>query len=175
MNVEFPCEKCGQLMHFAREQTGRIQKCPNCGNDVYIPTPEEELEELPLAPEDQEIERQERELQAERRRLERILAGDEDAGSSPAPARGPAGQRSTQPPVGAGRTSIRGVVVTYLSAMRDSDLHRAEEAFKLLATKRDDVRRFIDQLAADQLPPAELAQIPPAVYQGFLKALRSRL
>ena len=38
-----------------------------------------------------------------------------------------------------------------------------------------EARKVLDQLAADQIPPAPMARVPPAVYQGFLKNLRSRL
>ena len=162
MDIELPCEKCGHPMRFAREQGGRMGKCPSCGNDVYIPTPEEELEELPLAPEDQSEEQRERELQDERRRLDRTLAQERD-------------EQPARPRGGVGRTSVKGVVMTYLTAMRDSDLQRAEEALALLATSRDEALRVIDRLAADQIPPAEMANVPPGVFQGFLKTLRSRL
>jgi len=171
MNVDLSCEKCGHPMQFPREQAGRVGKCPRCGNDVYIPTPQEELEELPLAPEDQSEEQRERELQDERRRLDRTLAQERDE----QPGHAAAGAMSARPRGGVGRTSVKGVVMTYLTAMRDSDLRRAEEALALLTTRRDEVLRVIDQLAADQIPPAEMANVPPGVFQGFLKTLRSRL
>jgi uncharacterized Zn finger protein (UPF0148 family) len=171
MNVDLSCEKCGHPMQFPREQAGRIGKCPRCGNDVYIPTPVDEIEELALAPEDQSEEQRERQLQDERRRLDRILAQERDD----QPGGAAAGTASARREKGVGRTSVKGVVMTYLTAMRDSDLQRAEEALALLATRRDEVLRVIDQLAADQIPPAEMSNVPPGVFQGFLKSLRSRL
>ena len=172
MDIQLPCEKCGHALRFPRDQAGRVGQCTRCGNDIYIPTPEDELEELPLTPEDQSEERLRSQLDAERRELDRILArekGDEKGAAAPPPG----GRRPA--PAGPGRTTVRGVVLSYLTAMRDSDLEQAERAIALVATRRDDVIRFLDQLAADQIPPAEMSGVPPAVYQGFLKSLRARL
>lgn len=175
MDIELPCEKCGHALRFPRDQAGRVGKCTHCGNDIYIPTPEEELEELALAPEDQGEEHLRNQLEAERRELDRILAKEKGGEKGTGGATGPlsAGRRAA--PMGTGRTTIRGVVLSYLTAMRDSDLEQAEKAIALLSTRRDEVIRFLDQLAADQIPPAEMSNVPPAVYQGFLKSLRSRL
>ncbi|HSW46118.1 MAG TPA: hypothetical protein VLM89_11175 [Phycisphaerae bacterium] len=173
MNVELTCEKCGHPFRLPREQAGHVGKCPRCGNDVYIPTPESEIEELPLAPEDRSQEQLARQLEAERRRLDRDLAREKDKAAGAAGGSQPA--RRSEPSTTAGRTTVRGAVMNYLTAMRDSDLDRADHALKLLASRRDDVLRLLDQLAADQIPPAEMSNVPPGVYQGFLKSLRSKL
>ena len=180
MAIERQCEKCGHVFNVSHEDTGKQYKCPHCGNDTYIPTPEDELEELPLSPEDQAEVQREEQLQAERRRLDRILAAESNGGESDdqtttSASDAAVGRHSHTTPPGTGRTSIKGVVITYLTAMRETDLGRAEQALALLATRRDDVLRVIDRLAADQIPPAEMSDVPPAVYQGFLKTLRSRL
>ncbi len=59
--------------------------------------------------------------------------------------------------------------------MRNSDLVQADEAMAVLLSRRPEAREIIDRLAADQIPPSELADVPSAVYQGFLKNLRSQL
>jgi len=171
MAIELTCEKCGRPLSVPREQAGRRTQCPHCNNDIYVPTPEEEIEELPLAPEDSEALTREQQLQAERLRIDRILAqagtSDEDTeppqpGTRPAPAR-------------TARTSVKDVVMSYLVSMRKSDLARAEKALALLAARRSEALRIVDELIADQIPPAEMTDVPPPVYQGFLKTLRSRL
>jgi len=175
MAMELACEKCGRTLSISREQTGQQIKCPHCNNDIYIPTPEDEIEELPLAPEEPEEVLRERRLQDERRRIDRILADDDDSGPDSDSTSAASGGPQSRPRAGTGRTSVRGVVMTYLGAMRDTDLGQAEQALKLLSTRRDDALRIVDELAADQIPPAEMASVPPAVYQGFLKTLRSQL
>ena len=171
MSIELRCEKCGHQIRAKREAAGKWAKCPNCHNNLYIPTPEEEIEELSLAPEDSAaLEREER-LQAERRRLDHALAHEDEVPTEPhlPPVRS---KRGSLP---AGRTTVKGVVLSYLVAMRDTDLGRAEEALQLLATQKAKTIEIIDRLAADQIPPAEMTNVPPGVYQGFLKSLRSQL
>jgi len=171
MSIELTCEKCGHHIRAKREAAGKWAKCPNCQNDLYIPTPEEEIEELPLAPEDASDLQREEQLQAERRQLERALSHEGESSGEPIPA--PDG--STKGPAPAQRTSVKGVVMTYLIAMRDSDFDRAETAIQLLATQKAKAIEIIDALAADQIPPAEMTNVPAGVYQGFLKNLRSQL
>lgn len=176
MASDLTCDKCGKKTSVSRDQQGGQVKCPHCGNETYVPTPEEDIEELPLAPEDESERQREERLLAERRRIDRILASEagddqpsEQAGESPVPPPSARAQSSS------GRTTVRGVVLRYLTAMRDTDLDQADEALSLLATRREDAIRIVDELASDQIPPAEMSNVPPGVYQGFLKTLRSQL
>ncbi len=178
MSIQIKCEKCGHGMSVPRESAGGYSPCPSCGNSVYIPTPEEEIEELPLAKEDPSEMEREAALQAERRRLDMQLAREEKGGSPEKSSDSPALKRpapAPHHPPGSGRTTVKGVVIAYLTAMRDSDLSRAEQAVALLEPYKAETLRIIDRLAADQIPPAEMADVPPAVFQGFLKSLRSKL
>lgn len=179
-HIELQCEKCGHRLRAPRDAIGKYAPCPHCKNKIYIPTPASEIEELPLAEEDSAFLQREADLEAERRRLDRALAREKD---STAPTDAPHRPQThhqpraghAHPAVGTGRTSVRGVVITYLEAMRDSDLHRAQEALALLATHKQETLAMVDRLAADQIPPVEMAQVPAGVYQGFLKNLRSQL
>ncbi|MHC4441675.1 MAG: hypothetical protein ACYTF1_06085 [Planctomycetota bacterium] len=168
MNIELHCEKCGKLIKVSSKQAGKSGKCPYCDSDVYIPTPEREIEELPLEPEDVAERQREIAMQKERLQLERILS-KEDAipgGASPMKA-GPAGEPKT--------VSIKEIVLTYLVAMRDTNLTRADQALAILLKHKDAARKVVDQLVADQIPPQVMAGVPAGVYQGFLKKLRSQL
>ena len=113
----------------------------------------------------------ERKLQEERRRLDHALA-HESAGLDDSAASGTSGSPG---PAGKSRTTVKEVVLAYLSAMRDSDLSRAKQAASLLARNKQAALGYLEQLAADQIPPAEMTNVPPAVYQGFLKSLRAKL
>lgn len=172
MSIHVQCEKCGRELIAPREAAGKQGKCPQCKSDIYIPTPEDEIEELPLAPEDESEREREARLLAERRQLDHMLAHETDAPDETAP-RSPA--RTGGPPPGTGRTTVKGVVLAYLTAMRDSDFARAEQAVALLVSQRDETLKVIGRLAADQIPPPEMADVPPAVYQGFLKGLHAKL
>lgn len=149
---------------------GRRSKCPACGHEVYVPTAPSELEELPLAPEDESDRAREQELLEERRRLDQELAREsQDAGDAP-----PARRASTR---SAARSDVdvRKLVIQYLLAMSNSNLDDANDVLKSLQAHRDEAQQVIDQIASDQMPPAELGDVPPGVYQGFLKNLRTQL
>jgi len=170
VSIELHCEGCGKTLKAPDAAAGKRSKCPACGHEVYIPTPLEQIEELPLAPEDSDELQREAALQAERRRLDRILARETEDG----PGGGAPGGASQRPPGGRGHT-VEEVVLAYLAAMRDSDFSRAEQILDLLRRSRADAIRIIDRLAADDIPPAPMAGVPAGVYRGFLKNLRSQL
>lgn len=169
-----------------REMAGRVSKCPACGNPVYVPTPEEEIEELPLAPEDVSDLQKEAMLQAERRRLDSLLLRENDGRDSGETSE-PAGRTAVPPGAGsqpgAGQTGgvgsigsrLEKALHTYLVAVRDSNLDAAERALNILRMQPRTARELVDRLATDQIPPPEMAKVPATVYQGFLKSLRSRL
>lgn len=160
------CEHCGAGIKAPRSVAGQRHTCPQCGGSVYIPMPEEDIEEIALAKEDQADLQRERDLDEERRRLDAVLARETDGAEEAGRA-----ARST----GEGGGGVGAVVIAYLRAMRDSNLDVADEAMALLLKQRKAARSYVEQLTADQIPPPELAQVPPAVYQGFLKNLLSQL
>jgi len=182
------CEHCGKTIRAPHEMAGKQGKCPGCGNMVYIPTPEDEIEELPLAPVDDQDLRREQELLAERRRLDGLLAREQKAPPEPGPSRKtegsganaghevrPSGPAPSPQAGSTGGTRIEKAVIAFLVAMRKSDLDAAERAMNVIHLQPRTARDYIDRLAADQIPPPEMSGVPAGVYQGFLKNLRSRL
>lgn len=162
------------MLRATSDRAGSRAKCPACGHELYIPVPPEQLDELPLAPEDAaDLEREEA-LQRERRALDRALQREgidlNDAGPR-------------RPVFNAGRTSrgqgeegnVREAVLAYLSAMRDANFDLAAQTLAVLRRQKSEALEVVDQLATDQLPPPSLAGVPPGVYQGFLRNLRSQL
>jgi hypothetical protein len=182
--IQLQCESCGKHMKAPREAAGKAAKCPACGHSVYIPTPPEEVDELPLAPEDADELRREEALLEERRRLDRILSKEDRAPAEGAnPTRGAGnresvggyGARAAAPSSGGPNQAVEQAVIEYLMAMRDSNFEGAEAAMDLLKRYRGDARRIVERLAADQIPPPQMARVPGPVYQGFLKKLRAEL
>ncbi len=47
--IRVTCEHCNRVIKAPRQSAGRTGKCPHCQNPVYVPIPQEELEEIPLA------------------------------------------------------------------------------------------------------------------------------
>ena len=169
MSIELRCESCGKLLKAPSTAVGKRKKCPSCGHELYIPTPEGEIDELPLAPEDDAERIREEALQAERRRIDRAIA-HEDEDATP-PGDGPSHHGTSRRT----STSIERMVIAFLLAMRDSDLSRADQLLPELRRRRSEALEIVDRLVADQIPPPQLVNVPPAVYQGVLKKLRSQV
>jgi hypothetical protein len=182
--IPIQCESCGKHMKAPREAAGKAAKCPACGHSVYIPTPPEEVDELPLAPDDPEELRREEALLEERRRLDRIIAREERApvegatgGARQAANREAGGGFVTRGAAASGAPTpeTEQAVIQYLNAMRDSDLDRASTAMSVIRQSRAEARQVVDRLMADQIPPPSMARVPTPVYMGFLKSLRGQL
>lgn len=190
--IRMHCEHCGAGIQAPHEMAGHINKCPACGNTLYVPTPENEIEELPLATEDKTELAREARLQAERRRLDSLLAheyaapaGDDAGNRTDAPATGarPAAGRAGMADSAAAGTSaasnagnrVEQTLLKYLVAVRDSDLDAADRALKILKLQPRTTRDLIDRFATDAMPPPELTSMPIGVYQGMLKNLRGKL
>lgn len=180
--IELTCEGCGKTIRAPREAAGRQAKCPACGHAIYIPSPEDEVGELPLAPEDAEDLRREAALLEERRRLDRILAREDRApaegatGNARSGSRGePVGGRGPAHAALSAAQEAEQAVLEYLVALRDSNLEQADRAIAVLRHYRGEARQVVERLAADQIPPPAMARVPVGVYQGFLKNLRAQL
>jgi hypothetical protein len=179
MSIEFHCDHCARLIRAPDEASGKRGKCPYCHQSVYIPTPPDQIEEIPLAPIDDNDERTRRALEEERKRIETQLRSErrppaeEGRGSATkgSGGGGSAGGGSSA----ADAAEARDQVVDYLLLMRNSELVQAESVLAELLKKRQVAREVVDRLAADAVPPAELSEVPLALYQGFLKNLRSQL
>jgi hypothetical protein len=183
MSIKLQCEHCGASITAPHEMAGQTSKCPACGNVLYVATPEAEIEELPLAPEDVSDLQKAQMLQAERRRLDSLLAHevraiesdpDDRVRGKAAPGSRTADAATAAASAGLGNRTEQ-AMHNYLAAMRDSDLDAAERAVVLLQLQPRTARELIERLASDQIPPPEMMNVPPGVYQKLLKNLRSRL
>lgn len=175
MNIQFHCDSCGKLVQAPPSAAGKRGQCPYCGKSVYIPPPQEELSELPLAPEDTQDEQRQAELLAERRRLDRILEQEKADDEEDEPRTPPAASTPHAPGSGAPEDDLEETVIAYLVAISKSNLDRAESLLPALQRHGNEVRTIVERLAADQIPPQAMTGVPPAVYQGFLKRLRGQL
>lgn len=176
--IKIHCESCGKVLQAPKELAGKRADCPSCGHSVFVPTPAEELKELPLAPEDLSELEHENQLLEERRRLDSLIAREGSSAEDAAPAgagRAGAGRAGTGGEAASSGTRVEKALTTYLVAMRDSDLAAADRALTSLKLQPRTTKELIDRLAADQIPPPEMANVPPAVYQRLLRNLRSQL
>jgi hypothetical protein len=127
---------------------------------VYIPTPEDEIEEIPLAPLDEDVLRGQGEMEAEDQRLIAELGRAEDSGGG-----GPS------EPAGASAGDIVHMIVEAVVAMKASRLEEAEQIIRRLRRSGDAAKAQIQALMVDELPPPELEDCPPALYKGFLRKI----
>lgn len=170
MSIEFHCDHCARLIRAPDEASGRRGKCPYCHQSVYIPSPPEDIEEIPLAPVDESDERMRRRLEEERQQLEAQIRAERRP-----PAEEKRGASSTTGASSVSSSEIRDMIVDYLLLMRNSELVQAESVLADLLKHRQAARDVVDRMAADAVPPMELSEVPPALFQGFLKNLRSQL
>ncbi len=175
MSIEFHCDHCSKLIRAPSEAAGRRGKCPYCQQSVYVPTPAEQIEEIPLAPLDTEEERERQRLERESRQAEREILADrrppmDRAGASPT-----APPESAMPERIPGADDVEEMVIDYLLLMRNSELVQAESILADLRKSKAAALEVVNRLAADAVPPPALAGVPPGVYQGFLKNLRGQL
>ncbi|MCK4660151.1 MAG: hypothetical protein KAV82_11570 [Phycisphaerae bacterium] len=172
MGIEFHCPKCGKQIRAPGTAGGKWGKCPYCKQSVYIPTPSEEIEEIPLAPIDEDAQARERRLEAEARNLTTTLdreepgkyAGDE----SPSPG-------GSVPLPNEAERDVPRLVHEFMSAMARADVGRADTIARQLKSYAGQAKEYVQRMVVDELPPAELSNIPAAVYKGFLRELLKRL
>ena len=169
MPNEFHCPKCGKLIRAPASVGGKRGKCPYCKQSVYIPTPPEDIEAIPLAPVDDASEVRERALEEEARRLAATINQEEpgkyDTGEPPPSA------ESAMPLPRDFDVDIPELVNDYLSAMAASDMGRADTAARQLRKHAAPAKAHVERLIADELPPPVLSNVPAPVYKGFLRSL----
>lgn len=175
MSIKFHCTHCTKLIRAPDTHGGKRGKCPYCKGSVYVPTPPEKLEEVGLAPVDEEAERKKAELEAETRRLQSELAHeDQDPAESGGSARGGGGwsERGAQGEPG---MDVGPLVIRFVRAMQGSLLDEADQIVAELKPHAARAREHVQALMVDEIPPAGLENIPPGLYKGFLRTLLERL
>lgn len=173
MAIEFHCEHCGTLVRTGEENAGKRGKCPSCHQSVYIPTPDDQIETLELAPVDEEEERRKQALLEETRQLTQELMHDrnvppESAATAPAPAPTPLGD------VRLAKVVMQERIVQYARHMAQGDLSKAESLAKEIRRDMKLAEEVMQEMTVDELPPPELADIPRPVLVGFFKQLRGK-
>jgi len=71
--------------------------------------------------------------------------------------------------------NLADLVVEAVRALQASDLDRVDGLVAQLRQNRAKARAHLQSLMMDELPPPELEACPPALYNGFLRTLLSRL
>lgn len=171
MAIEFHCEHCGKMIRSANEHAGKHGKCPSCHQDVYIPSPPEELEPLKLAPIDPKLEADRQRLLREGRDLATRLMKEKDT-LPPEPSRPtPAAAPMTDPRL---KLDMETLVTEYAICMHDGALDEAEELAREIRKDPKAAEDVMQRITIDEIPPTQLAGIKRPLLLGFFKQLRER-
>jgi phage FluMu protein Com len=173
MSIEVHCDHCGRLLRASDEAAGKQAKCPACGQEVYVPTPHGQIEELELAPLDEADEKRREEIRRAEHELEEDLRKDtrpprDVGGSSPRP-------RNLDPLAASTPGELERRVLLYLAAMVEHKLDEAETIAEELKAESSAAREAVDRLLGDEAAQRRFRNAPRPVIQGFLRQLRSRL
>jgi DNA-directed RNA polymerase subunit RPC12/RpoP len=168
MSITFHCEHCGKKIEAPDAAGGKWGKCPGCKNKVFVPSVQQEEEELRLAPLDSEEERRQKELIAETVRLREDILSETEAPEEGAGAKKEAGHGKPS------EAELTMSIIGYLRQMADGELEQAEQTARTIIPGGGKAVRILERIALSQIPEPELADIPQQVLSGLIKNLRSR-
>lgn len=167
MPIRFHCEHCHKEVQAPDAAGGRRGNCPYCGGSNYIPAPSTG-EELPLAPLNEEEERQ------RQQEIERLLAAEKHILAE-------TDREEVEPrlahrePAQVSPGELHHFVVNFCLDMANGKLEQADvHVLKLNEYPGANKRAVRDFLDGHVQEPA-MEQIPPKVREGFMKNLMSRL
>lgn len=184
MAIKFHCEHCGKSISAPDNAGGKKGRCPSCKEVVYVPAAD--VEELDLAPIDEDAERRRQRIVEEslRREHDLLLAQGRQEKSDNAP--GDLNERNVEggvvlPEIGqpgaAQHTAgdLRNMLVSYLAMMAGGQIEQADAIARQLKSDTRSARSAIEQFLSDPVPDARIAKLPPPVLGGFLKQLQQQL
>jgi len=170
MAIAFHCEHCGKKIEAPNDAGGKWGKCPACRNKVYVPD-SDTGEELKLAPIDGNELAEQKRLMAETRRIEQEIMSEKEVPEDPTGIRSPSG-----PPLfKVSDKELTENIVLYLRLMADGDLEHAERTENSIVSCGKRALKIIEEVALSEIPRAELADIPPQVLAGMVRALRTKI
>jgi uncharacterized protein YbaR (Trm112 family) len=166
MAIIFHCEYCGKEIRAADEAGGKWGKCPSCHNKLYVPS-QPQGDELKVAPLDTDLIEREKQLMAETYKLTQDILQEREAPEGPV---GPA--RAMYEMSG---KELKDHVILYLRQMASDEFDEAEETATLISPFASRATKILDQIALSEIPEPELADIPPQILSGAIRALRNSL
>ena len=174
MSIELHCPQCGKLIRAPEDSGGKKGRCPYCKRTVYIPTPLSDGDTIALAPIDPEEEARDAALRRESAQYAASVEKADGTTTTPSTA-GRGGKPSARPPKPAGDVvNIGDLVSSFIRAMHESKLPEADRIVEKLKKAGARAKDHVQALTLDEIPPA-VGNVPPALAQGFLKALLGRL
>ncbi len=168
MSITFHCEHCGHKISAKEQSVGKWGKCPSCHNKVYVPDLNANVDDLKVAPLDEEAEARQKELMAETHRLTWHILTEREKDKSGVPAAPAASFQIDE-------KTLQARIISYLRNIADGKLKEAEKVLTTISPYKEKAIKILDQIALSEIPEAELANIRPGVLSGMIKDLRNKL
>lgn len=169
MGISFDCEHCGRKIEAPDDAAGRLGKCPGCHNKLLVPQPQaDEDDELKLAPIDESDLAKEKQLMAETYRLSHEILSERAGPEAP-------NEAVVTSPSADGDERLTTDIIMYLRLMADGELGQAEMLEGSIVSCGRRAAKILKQIARSEPPEPELADVPPQVLSGLVKALRSKI
>ncbi len=178
MPIEFRCEHCNKEIRAPETTAGRTGKCPHCKGLNYVPLPEDEVGELPLAPLDRNEELRRSRAAAEDMALQWKLLHERASPDDPRsrnPGRTATANRPASAPTGASRRQLTAQIVSYVENLSQGKLTEADQLSRQLGSQKSDVGKILDEMMSEDLNGYGLPTLPRPVLVGFLKKLRMKI
>ncbi len=178
MPIEFRCEHCNKEIRAPENTAGRTGKCPHCKGLNYVPLPEDEVGELPLAPLDRDEEVRRGRAAAEDMALQWKLLHERSAPDDPRsrnPARSATASRPASAFAGSSRRSLTAQIVSYVENLSQGKLAEADQLSRELGSHKTEVGKILDEMMSEDLNGYGLPTLPRPVLVGFLKQLRVKI
>jgi phage FluMu protein Com len=172
-HIRITCQHCNHVIKAPRKAVGRRGKCPHCHNSVYIPTPESELDEIPLELDDKETRATKERLEKEA--MEIAAAIGRETKEAPQPRVTPQREGPAPHKTALDATEINDLIIRYLLAMQVSELERAEALVTELKGAARQAKSKIQQMMVDSMRPEAVRSMADGLYQGFLRKLLEQL
>ncbi len=169
MGISFDCEHCGRKIEAPDSAAGKLGKCPGCHNKVLIPQPQaDEDDELRLAPIDEGNLVKEKQLMAETHQFTQEILSERAVPEGPSEA-------VVISPSADGDERLTTNIIMYLRLMADGELDQAEILEGSIVSCGRRTSKILKQIARSKPPEPELADVPPQVLSGLIKALHSKI
>jgi DNA-directed RNA polymerase subunit RPC12/RpoP len=175
MAITFHCQHCGKKIEAPDGSGGRWGRCPACNGKVYVPSLDEDVDDLRLAPLDEADEQKRRPMLAETFALTSQILQEKTVPI-------PDDQTPTQPDDSLvmplprmSDTELQEEIIGYLRMMADGDLEKAQLSSDIIVAHGRQAIAVLDRIALSQIPDKRLAAIPPHVMSALIRDLRTKI
>lgn len=168
MTIRFHCDHCGRMVEAPDSAGGQRGKCPYCHNSNYVPAPPDQVEEIDLAPLDEEDEKR------RQREVADLLEAERELRMESAPVED-SPRLTEHDPDEVKAADLHHLVVNYCLDMAAGNLERAETHVQKLRGYPSINREAVDDFLSGRTLEPTLDAIPVKVLQGFLKNLLGEL